>query len=154
MRIGRYFLKKTGWPMCLSAVGSRVSICSINHQPSNRTLTMSAAVLYRALLCWTEQSICIPQDKGTLPLEVLNQPFVPESRLTCQCKALLSLVFSVLFGFWAKGLAAARFGPPKEVVITDLESHVDICTSNVSRDAATGAQARRNLLFSLSASTM
>eukprot|EP00752_Nemacystus_decipiens_P012900 g11419.t1 len=38
------------------------------------------------------------------------------------------------------GLAAARFGPPKEVIITDLESHVDICTGNVSRDAATGAQ--------------
>eukprot|EP00903_Cladosiphon_okamuranus_P006221 g6112.t2 len=38
------------------------------------------------------------------------------------------------------GLAAARFGPPQEVVITDLESHVDICTSNVARDAATGAQ--------------
>ncbi|CAM9172170.1 unnamed protein product, partial [Hapterophycus canaliculatus] len=40
------------------------------------------------------------------------------------------------------GLAAARFGPPLEVVITDLESHVDICRRNAGRDAATGAQAR------------
>lgn len=33
------------------------------------------------------------------------------------------------------GLAAARFGPPREVTITDLESHLDICRSNVLKNA-------------------
>lgn len=37
------------------------------------------------------------------------------------------------------GLAAARFGPPREVVITDLESHLDMCRSNVDRNAASTA---------------
>eukprot|EP00904_Undaria_pinnatifida_P005369 jgi/Undpi1/1962/HiC_scaffold_12.g05349.m1 len=32
------------------------------------------------------------------------------------------------------GVAAARFGPPAEVVITDLESHLDICRKNVTRN--------------------
>ncbi|CAM9096186.1 unnamed protein product [Ectocarpus sp. 4 AP-2014] len=39
------------------------------------------------------------------------------------------------------GLAAARFGPPLEVVITDLESHVDICKRNVAAQDDMGAQA-------------
>ncbi|CAM9945424.1 unnamed protein product [Ectocarpus sp. 13 AM-2016] len=38
------------------------------------------------------------------------------------------------------GLAAARFGPPLEVVITDLESHVDICKRNVAAQDDMGAQ--------------
>ncbi|CBJ26565.1 conserved unknown protein [Ectocarpus siliculosus] len=38
------------------------------------------------------------------------------------------------------GLAAARFGPPLEVVITDLESHVDICKRNVASQDDMGAQ--------------
>ncbi|CAM9753043.1 unnamed protein product, partial [Ascophyllum nodosum] len=35
------------------------------------------------------------------------------------------------------GLAAARFGPPREVVITDLESHLEICRSNVAQNKNT-----------------
>lgn len=46
------------------------------------------------------------------------------------------------------GLAAARFGPPREVVITDLESHLDMCRGNVDRNAASAATViAGNVLF-------
>lgn len=64
-----------------------------------------------------------------IPAPLSDCPAADFSSCVCWCCCLRG-----------EGLAAARFGPPLEVVITDLESHVDICTSNVARDAATGAQ--------------
>lgn len=55
------------------------------------------------------------------------------------CEPFVSVCVLFLHRLKMKGLAAARFGPPREVVITDLESHLDMCRSNVDRNAASTA---------------